>query len=57
VSDVDLALTAPTSRPVAAQHEFDRERLAALLRERIGWRLVENLRADPTAAVAGAVQR
>jgi aminoglycoside phosphotransferase (APT) family kinase protein len=36
VSDVDLALTAPTTRPVAAQHEFDRERLAAFLRDRGG---------------------
>jgi len=36
VSDVDLELTAPTTRPVAAQHEFDRERLAVFLRERIG---------------------
>jgi aminoglycoside phosphotransferase (APT) family kinase protein len=35
VSDVDLALTAPTTRPVAAQHEFDRERLAAFLRDRV----------------------
>jgi aminoglycoside phosphotransferase (APT) family kinase protein len=36
VSDADLELTAPTTRPVAAQHEFDRERLALFLRERIG---------------------
>jgi len=36
VSDVDLALTAPTTRPVAAQYEFDRERLAAFLRDRVG---------------------
>jgi aminoglycoside phosphotransferase (APT) family kinase protein len=36
VSDADLELTAPTTRPVAAQHEFDRERLARFLRERIG---------------------
>ena len=36
MSDVDLALTAPTTRPVAAQHEFDRERLAAFLRDHVG---------------------
>ena len=36
MSDRDLGLTAPTTRPVAAQHEFDRERLAAFLRDRVG---------------------
>jgi aminoglycoside phosphotransferase (APT) family kinase protein len=36
VSDVDFELTEPTTRPVAAQHEFDRDRLAAYLRDHVG---------------------
>jgi aminoglycoside phosphotransferase (APT) family kinase protein len=35
VSDLDLQLTSPTTRVVAAQHEFDRAKLAAYLRDRV----------------------